>query len=114
MTHAPLGKDLRSTLEEHKSPVTASTSSKAVELIASDRLVERVFELRGEGGVDFGLLDREIVSVFAICLRLVDGIGYVLFLRIVLILIGCVCVGLVLFEVADELRVNTDRASMRL
>ena len=70
-----------------------------------------MFELRGEDGVDFGLLDREIVSVFAICLRLIDSIGYVLFLRIILILIGCVCAGLVLFEIADELHVNTDRAS---
>ena len=73
--------------------------------VDGDRLVGQVFELRGEDGVDFGLLCRGIVSVFAICLRLVDGIGYVLFL------IGCVRVDLVLFEVADELRVNTDRAS---
>jgi len=49
--------------------------------------------------------------VFPIYLGLVGGLGNVLLLGLVLLLIGCVRAGLVLLEVTNEFRVDTDRAS---
>jgi hypothetical protein len=122
---ALLRKDLRCALEEQM--VTTglekgglSLSSYESELLGlwvdifkcsrveRDGLIEQALQLRGKDGVDVVLLDREIVSVFAVGLGTIGGIGNVLFLGLGLVLIGCACPGLVLLEVANKFCVNTD------
>jgi len=77
--------------------------------VDGNRLVQQTLELRRKDCVDIALLDRKVVGVFPIYLRLVGGLGNVLFLGLVLLLIGCVRAGLVFLEVTNEFRVDTDR-----
>ena len=75
-----------------------------------DRLVDQALELGVKDCIDVALLGREVISLFPIDLRLVGSLGQVLILGLVLLLSWCVRAGLVVLEIANEFRVNPDRA----
>ena len=60
--------------------------------------------------VDVSLFDGKVIRMASVRLWFVHDLGGVLFLGLVLLLIGCVRAGLVLFEIADELGVNSGRS----